>query len=152
VAVALVALDARIVTTKRTLTAEKFFTASVNSSTVLEPDELIKEILVPAPPAGVKQTYRKFTLREPVDFAIVSVASVLTLSDGVCKDARIVLGAVAPAPTRLRGAEEQIKGRPVTDKEAAEIAKQALANARPLAKNEYKVEIAKALVKQAIVG
>ena len=152
VAVALVALDARIATTKRTLSAENFFTAGASSSTVLDPDELIKEIRIPAPPAGVRQTYRKFTLRQPVDFAIVSVASVLTLSDGVYKDARIVLGAVAPAPIRLRGAEELVKGQPVGDKEAAEIAKQALANARPLAKNEYKVEIAKALVKQAIVG
>jgi NADPH-dependent glutamate synthase beta subunit-like oxidoreductase len=151
-AVALVALDARVVTTKRTLAAEAFFAAGAAYSTVLEPDELIKEIRIPAPPAGAKQTYRKFTLREPVDFAIVSVASVLTLSNGVGKDARIVLGAVAPAPVRLRSVEDKLKGRAVNEKEAAEAATQGLASAMPLAKNSYKVEIAKALVKQAIVG
>ena len=76
IAIALLALDARIVTTKRSLPAELFFTATAMNSTVLQADELIKEIQIPKPPAVAIQRYEKFTLRKPVDFAVVSVASV----------------------------------------------------------------------------
>jgi len=150
IAIALLALDARIVTTKRSLPAELFFKATAMSSTVLQAEELIKEIQIPKPPDGARQTHQKFTLRKPVDFAIVSVASVLTLDNGVCKDARIVLGAVAPEPVRARNAEEAIKGRTLDEGIAEEAAKLALAGAKPLKMNHYKVEIAKALVKRAV--
>jgi len=152
IAIALLALDARIVTTKRSLPAELFFKATVMSSTALEADELIKEIQIPKPPARARLGYEKFTLRKPVDFAVVSVASVLTLENGVCKDARIVLGAVAPEPLRARNAEEAVKGRILDEGVAEEAAKRAIAGARPLKMNYYKVEIAKALVKRAILG
>ncbi len=152
IAVALVALDARIVTTRRSLPAESFFKATAISSTVLQLDELIKEIQIPKPPATARQTYEKFTLRKPVDFAIVSVGSVLTVHDGICKDARIVLGAVAPEPVRARNAEEAITGRILDESIAEEAAKNAIAGARPLKMNGYKVEISKALVKRAILA
>lgn len=119
IAVALVALDARIVTTTRSLSAERFFTATATNSTVLAADELITEIQIPKPPAGVRQRYDKFTLRKPIDFAVVSVASVLTVENGICKDARIVLGAVAPEPLRAQNAEEVLRGRIVDEKIAA---------------------------------
>ncbi len=152
VAVALIALDAKIATTKRVLPAEKFFSAGATRSTVLEPEELIKEVRIPAPQAGARQNYKKFTLREPVDFAVVSVASVLTLADGACKDARIVLGAVAPEPVRAHKAEDVIKGKPLNETLVTDAAAEALAAAIPLTKNEYTVQIAKALVKRAIIG
>lgn len=152
IAVALIALDARIVTTRRSLPAERFFKITATGTTVLEPDELIREIEVPKPPIGARQTYEKFTLRKPIDFAVVSVASILTVDNGVCKDARIVLGAVAPEPVRARKAEEVIKGRTLDDAIAAEAATRALADANPLKMNGYKVEIAKTLVKRAVLG
>jgi xanthine dehydrogenase YagS FAD-binding subunit len=152
IAIALLALDCRIVTTKRSLPAELFFKATAMSSTVLQADELIREIKIPRPAAGARQTYEKFTLRKPVDFAVVSVASVLTIQSGVCRHARIVLGAVAPEPVRARNAEEAIKGRILDEGIAEEAANRALADARPLKMNHYKVEIAKALVKRSIVG
>jgi xanthine dehydrogenase YagS FAD-binding subunit len=151
IATVLLALDARIVTTQRNLPAKLFFKATATSSTVLQADELIREIQIPKPAAGARQTYEKFTLRKPVDFAVVSVASVLTLDNGVCKDARIVLGAVAPEPLRARNAEEAITGRILDESIAEEAANRALAIARPLKMNHYKVEIAKALVKRAIL-
>ena len=152
VAIALVALDASIVTTKRTMAAADFFSANATSSTVLEYDELIKEIKVPRPAAGSRQRYDKFTLRKPIDFAVVAVASVVTAKDGVCTDARIVLGAVAPEPVRAKEAEEALKGRPIDEKTAEEAAKAALAGAKPLSMNGYKTQIAKALIKRAILG
>lgn len=151
-AIALVALDATIVTTKRILGARAFFAATAACSTVLEPDELIKEIRIPKPPKGARQSYRKFTLRKPIDFAIVSVAAVISSKNGVCSDARIALGAVAPAPLRATAAEAAIKGKPLNDAEAAEAARLALAGAAPLAMNGYKAEIARVLVKRSILG
>jgi len=152
IAVALTALDARIVTTKRELPAQLFFRATATDSTVLETDELIKEIRVPKPAEAARQWFEKFTLRKPIDFALVSVASILTIDKGVCNDARIVLGAVAPDPVRARKAEEAIKGRKIDEEAAAEAAEQALAGARPLKMNNYKVEIAKVLVRRAVLG
>jgi CO/xanthine dehydrogenase FAD-binding subunit len=152
VGVALVALDARIVTTKRTVTAEKFFSASATCSTVLDSDEIIKEIQIPKAPAGTRQKYNKFTLRKPIDFAIVSVASVLTTSDRVCKDVRIVLGGVAPEPIRATKAEDVIRGRSIDGKIVAEAAEAAVEGATPLTMNEYKVEITKVLVRRAVLA
>jgi len=57
IGIALVALDANIVTTKRTLAAQGFFTASATESTVLDPDELVTEIQIPKPRDGVRQSY-----------------------------------------------------------------------------------------------
>jgi len=152
IAVALVALDARIITTKRSLPAQVFFRASATSSTVLERDELIKEVRIPKPPFGSRQRYDKFTLRKPIDFGIVSVASMLTIEDNICKDARLVLGAVAPEPLRARNAEEILKGRTIDEKIAKEAGEAAAAGALPLAMNDYKVEITKVLVKRAVLG
>ena len=149
---ALVALDANIVTTKRTLDARSFFTASATGSTVLNRDQLVTEIQIPKPRDGVRQNYLKFTLRTPIDFGIVSVASVIALEGGICTDARITLGAVAPSPVRAKEAEEVIKGRPIDPNTSAEAAEQAVAGAQPLSMNAYKIEITKTLVKRAILS
>ena len=152
IGIALIALDASIVTTKRIVAAQDFFSTSATEATVLDPDELITEIRVPKLPEGTRQHYLKFTLREPVDFAIVSVASVITVKDGLCDEARIVLGAVAPVPLRAFAVEELLKGRAINESLATEAAEAALADAEPLSMNAYKIEIAKTLVKRAILG
>lgn len=151
-ATALVALDASILTTRRTLPAQAFFAATATRSTALEPYELIREIQIPRPPKGARQSYAKFTLRKPVDFAVVSVASLITVEKGFCSDARIVLGAVAPAPFRAKAAEAAIKGTSVNEEAAANAAKLALADARPLGMNAHKVQIGRTLVKRSILG
>jgi xanthine dehydrogenase YagS FAD-binding subunit len=151
-AIALVALDAKIVTSGRTLPAQEFFAATTVSTTVLQFDELIKEVQIPKPPKGARQRFLKFTLRKPIDFAIVSVASVLTVTDGVCSDARIVLGAVAPSPVRATAAEDAIKGNPISEAMAVEAAAAALASAKPLSMNRYKVDVARTLMKRSILG
>jgi CO/xanthine dehydrogenase FAD-binding subunit len=152
IGVALIALDATVITTRRTVDAESFFSTKATEATVLDPDELITEIRIPKPLEGARQSYLKFTLREPVDFAIVSVASLITMKNGLCDKARIALGAVAPAPVRAFAAEEVLKGKPISEAVAAEAAEAALAEAKPLSMNAYKIEIARALVKRAILG
>jgi NADPH-dependent glutamate synthase beta subunit-like oxidoreductase len=152
IGIALTALDAKIITTKRTVDAQTFFTASATRSTLLDSDEVVTEIQIPKPQDGAQQKYLKFTLRTPVDFAIVSVVSVIKVEKGVCADARIVLGAVAPGPVRAKAAEEVIIGQSIDEHRAVEAAEQAVAGAQPLSMNAYKVEIARALVKRALLS
>ena len=153
IAVALAALDAKITIAgpkgERSISVVDFFQPLGNT---LKIDEMIKDFQIPATMLSMEQRFLKFTLRKPIDFAIVSVAASIGLNNGVCTDARIILGAVAPMPFRAKAAEEKIVGQPISDNVAAEAAEKALANAKPLSMNAYKVEIAKTLVRRAIKG
>jgi len=152
-AVALTALDANIsiagIRKSRIVPVRDFFTTLGN---VLKPGEMVTEIQVPKPLGKTKQTFLKLTLRKPIDFAVVSVASVVHLEDGICAEANIVLGAVAPVPIKAATAEQVIKGRAITPEAAAEAAEAAVANAKPLSMNAYKVEMTKTLIKRAILS
>lgn len=151
-AVALAALDGRLRLTgpdgERLVPATDFYHSTGN---VLGPHELVHDIEVPEANPDRRHAFIKFTLRKPIDFAIISVASVLTLEENRCIDARIVLGAVGPGPVRASDAETILIGKPVTRETAAAAAEAALAGAKPLSKNAYKVEVAKVLVERAIM-
>ena len=151
-AVVLAALDGQITIAGpeggRAIAVTEFYNPMGNS---LRRGEMVTEIEVPSVGNESRQAFLKFTLRKPVDFAIVSVATVITLRGGVCTDARIALGAVAAGPVRATKAEKILVGRPVDEKVAADAAEEALAGAKPLSMNAYKIEIAKTLVKRAIL-
>ena len=153
IGVALVALDARVTIAGpggvRTISAGEFFGTLGNS---LKKDEMVTEIQVPRLPDGARQTFLKHRVREAVDFAIVSVASVITEKGGKCEDARIVLGAVAPVPFRAVEAEQAIKGKPIDSSNAEVAAEVAVADAVPLSENTYKIAITKTLVKRALAS
>ena len=151
-ATALIALDAQVKTTRRTLPAEELFAAAVNSSTVLADDELIQEVWIPTVETGCKQSFLKFRIRNAIDFPIVNVAYRATLRGGRIYDARIVLGAVAPVPLRAREVEALLEGRTPDEVLADEAASLSVSQAQPLARNRTKVEIVKALVKKAILA
>jgi xanthine dehydrogenase YagS FAD-binding subunit len=152
-AVALTALNATIKITgarkNRIIPVKDFFTTLGN---VLQPGELVTEIQIPKPLDNARQTFVKLTLRECIDFAIVSVASVVVLEDGICKSANIVLGAVSPTPVRATKAEQAIQGKPIDAKTAAEAAEAAVVDAKPLSMNAYKIEETKVLVRRAILA
>jgi xanthine dehydrogenase YagS FAD-binding subunit len=147
-AVALAALDAAIITSKRSIRIGDFFQVSGN---VLNEDEIIVEICVPAPKAGTKQVFIKFALRPAIDFAVASVAAAITIKLGKVLEARIVLGAVAPVPYRADGAENALKGNAIIEPIAETAAAAAVRDAIPLPNNKYKVQIIRALVKRAIL-
>ena len=151
-AVALAAIDAQIQIAgpegERKMAVTGFYGPLGNS---LKHGEMVTGVEVPSVEKESMQAFLKFTLRKPVDFAIVSVATVITVKGGVCTDARIALGAVAPGPVRAKKAEEMLVGRPVDEKAAADAAEAALAGAKPLSMNAYKIVIAKTLVKRAIL-
>jgi CO/xanthine dehydrogenase FAD-binding subunit len=153
IGLALVALDARVTIAGpqgvRSVPISEFFG---RLGTILETDEMVTDIQLPHPPDGARQTFLKYRVREAVDFAVVSVASVITEKDGKCEDARIVLGAVAPAPIRAIEAEQTMKGRTIDSASAEAAGAAAVAGAVPLSKNAYKIEITKTLVKRALLS
>jgi xanthine dehydrogenase YagS FAD-binding subunit len=133
----------------RSVCVAEFFTALGN---ILEPDEILTHIEIPRPAVGVRQEFFKFTLRKPVDFAIASVAAVLAMQAEICKDARIVLGAVAPTPVRAVDSEKLLRGRVAGKKVIAEAAREAVKDTKPMRLNAYKVEITRTLVKRALLS
>ncbi len=152
IAVALMALNARFKTTKRIIDADEFFTAGLLKTTVLEPDEIVTEIQVPAPKAGNKQTLTKFRLRKSIDFAIVTVASMINTEARKISDASFVFGGVAPVPVRMKQVEDYLKGQTITEKVAEAAGNLAVEGEIPLPENKYKVQIARTLVKRAVLA
>ena len=133
----------------RVAALEEFYTTLGN---VLKPGEIITEIQVPALKPGTVQQWLKFRLRKTIDFALSSVAAVISTNGSVVSNARIILGGIATVPYRAIGAEEIIKGKQITDREAATAAKAALSTASPLSMNAYKIPITESLVRRAIVA
>ncbi len=113
-------------------------------------DELLLKISFPALSKNSMQRFVKFTLRKPVDYAVVSAASTCEIKDGMVEDIRIVLGAVSCRPYRAKAAEDFLKGWMLDEKTAAIAAEKAVEDAKPLSKNAYKVDIAKSLVKDIL--
>jgi xanthine dehydrogenase YagS FAD-binding subunit len=147
VAPALIALNATIVTSTRKIAAENFFDVKVASNTVLAPGEIITEIQVPALPAGAKSAFLKFAIRKSIDFPIVNCA---VMAGGGAP--RIALNAVAPKPYRAVKAEAAIAGKPINEATAEAAAAAAVEDAKPLPSTKYKVQIAKTLVKRALLA
>jgi len=149
---ALIALDARIKTSRRTIRAEDFFQVEVSRTTVLDEDEIVTEIQVPEPKNGVKSAFFKFALRKSIDFPIVNCAAMITGSGDKVSAARICLNAVYVKPYRAVGAEEAIIGKEINDTNAEAAGSAAVSDAKPLQDNAYMVQVAKIMVKRAILA
>ncbi len=155
---ALVALDAkfRIVgpSGERTVAAADFFklpTENPARENSLANDEVLAEIQLPAAKSGVRGTYYKVMDRESWTHAVVSVALVLEMDQQMCKSARVVLGGVAPIPWRVPKVEAMLAGQRITGELAAKAGAAAVEGARPLAKNQYKIPLTQAVVKQTLL-
>jgi xanthine dehydrogenase YagS FAD-binding subunit len=153
---ALVALNAKIVTSSRTINAADFFTAKVAPNgegiNVLNAGEIVTEIQVPAPAAGTKSTFQKFGFRKAIDFAVVSVAAVSTISGGNASNTAIVLGGVHNLPRKATAAETAINGKAINAANAAAAGDAAATGTVALAQNQYKIQIIKVMVKKALLA
>ncbi|MBG0791342.1 MAG: FAD binding domain-containing protein [Desulfovibrionaceae bacterium] len=149
---ALVVLDATVKTTKREIPIDEFFTAEMGAqSTVLDRDEIVTEIVVPAPQAGPNSAFRKIAYRKSIDFALVNCAAALVIRDGKVESARICLNAVYNNPRRCEASEELLKGRELTEELAQEAGRLAVAEAKPLLQNGFKVQMAKTIVSDTLM-
>jgi xanthine dehydrogenase YagS FAD-binding subunit len=149
---ALIALNAEIKTSRKTVKAENFFTVGVCKTTVLDKDEIVTEIRIPELPEGNKSGFIKFAMRESIDFAIVNCAVTVTISKEIVTSARVCLNAVWVNPYRAIKAEEAIIGNPIDEDTADAAGAAAVEDAKPLQDNGYMVQIAKTMVKRAILA
>src|SRR6266496_951792 len=155
----LVALGASVSVTggegKKVIPLDKFFTlpseGSIRRENVLKNEELITEIQIPASAFAGRSTYLKFKERESMDFALASVAAAVELQENkIIKQARLVLGGVAPIPWRVANAEKFLTGKSLSADVLTEVARLALEGAQPLEKNAYKIPLTQTLVRRAL--
>jgi xanthine dehydrogenase YagS FAD-binding subunit len=150
VAPALIALDAKIVTTNKAYPAETFWKVGKPGNTVLAPGEIITEIQIPAPPAGAKSAFIKFAIRKSIDFPIVNCA---VLAGGGSIKPRIALNAVAPTPYRAAKAEAAIAGKKIDEASAEAAGDAAIQDVKLIGTAmKFKVQIAKVMVKRALLA
>lgn len=109
--------------------------------TGLAPGELIAGYRIPIRP-GETFAYVKVRERESYEYALVSAACALKVENGVIAQARLALGSVAQKPWRLPAAEAALVGGLATREAALAAIRPALAEARPLSHNAYKIELA----------
>jgi xanthine dehydrogenase YagS FAD-binding subunit len=154
---ALVALDAefRIVGPggDRRVPAADFFALPRRDpahENVLAENEVLASVQLPPPRAATRSAYHKVMDREAWTHAVVSAAVVLEMDQDVCRAARIVLGGVAPIPWRVPEAEKLLTGQRITPELAARVGESAVAGARPLSKNAYKVPMVRAIVERTV--
>ena len=122
--------------------------------TALEPGEIVTSITFPALKPNQRACYFKHSVRKAMDLAIVGVAAIITVEDGVCTDAKIGLGAVAIYPIRAKEAEQFLIGKKLTDDVIEEAAQIAMDNCSPIsdirASKEYRKAMIKVFTKRAI--
>ncbi|HEV2802298.1 MAG TPA: xanthine dehydrogenase family protein subunit M [Pyrinomonadaceae bacterium] len=119
--------------------------------TNLQHGELITAIELPKSNFAKNSYYLKVRDRASYAFALVAVAAAVELDRGTIKQARVVLGSVAHKPWRSREAEVALVGKPASEESFRRAAEAALAGAKPLAHNAYKVELGKRAVVRALM-
>jgi xanthine dehydrogenase YagS FAD-binding subunit len=120
------------------------------TETVLQPGELITAVTLPPGLPG-RSSYRKVRDRASYAFALISVAAILEVQDGVVKEVRIALGGVAHKPWRATAAEAALKGGPATEAAFRAAARAELASARGLRDNAFKIELAQRVITDTLV-
>jgi xanthine dehydrogenase YagS FAD-binding subunit len=145
----------------REIDAGQFFqlpNANLYGETVLQPDEIITHVLLPAPgpstSLGASQRSALYEVRfkQSHDWPLAAAAVNLVMSGATVKSARVVMGAVAPIPWRAQAAERVLAGKTITEAVAVEAANAAVAGARPMSGNAYKIQIARTAVKRAVLA
>ncbi|MEJ5368234.1 MAG: FAD binding domain-containing protein [Bryobacteraceae bacterium] len=154
---ALVALGAKIRIASpsgtREVDAEKFFVSPTSSDVRevdLKPNEILTEVIVPV--TGAKNATCEVRQKDALDWPLATASVALTMKGTAVASARVVLGHVAPTPWVSAEAARAIEGKAVTAETAEAAGKAAVAAARPLSMNAYKVQIAAAAVKRALLA
>jgi xanthine dehydrogenase YagS FAD-binding subunit len=122
------------------------------TETILEPYELLTEVIVPNNEGRTHQLFLKSRIRHSTDFALSSVAVISRISNEICEDISIVLGGVAPFPYVAYEAEEILRKQRIDENLILQAVEASLRWARPLPMNEYKVNLTKALLKRALTS
>ena len=137
-AAALLALDARVRLVRsggeRSVPLEAFFVDDGRRHTVLEPGELLAEVIVPGQAAGQRGAYLKYRKRGAIDFPIVGVGAVLVEDGRTCARLRVGVTGAGSAPFLVKAAPRLAEGRELTAELIEEVAEAARAQARPVSR------------------
>jgi CO/xanthine dehydrogenase FAD-binding subunit len=135
----------------RMIAVEDFFRGPFEN--VLEPDEALMEIHIPAPANDSSSVYLKHALRG-IDRAIVGVGLTMELAGDVCRKLRIGLSGAAPTPIRAKEAEALLQGKAVTEALIQAVGAEVMRNCDPLSDGHgtaaYKRKMAGVFVGRAI--
>jgi xanthine dehydrogenase YagS FAD-binding subunit len=149
-AVALVALEAvvhvRGPAGEREIPISGFYLepgSTPDRETVLGPGELILAVKLPNSSSKGRSLYLKVRDRHSFEFALASAAVAAETADGVLRNVRIALGGVGTVPWRSRAAESVLEGSAPSATLFSSAAEAALAGARPLRHNAFKVPLAR---------
>jgi xanthine dehydrogenase YagS FAD-binding subunit len=156
---ALAALQASVVIAgpngQQTVAVENFHvppSEDYTRETVLEPAEIVTEIILPAPADGLQSSYRKVRARRAWDFALAGAALAIVFSGDQAVDCRVALSGAAPVPWRATEAEEVVKGSRLDPDRAAKAAEAAVKNAEPMEQNKYKIPLFRGLIEQQLTA
>ena len=123
---------------------------NIVGETVLQPNELLTHVMLPAPGSAKTATY-EVRYKQSHDWPVASASVVLNMSGTTVRAARVVLGAVAPIPWRSKAAEAVLAGKPITEQAAMAAADAAIEGATAMTQNAYKITIARTAVKRAVI-
>jgi xanthine dehydrogenase YagS FAD-binding subunit len=156
---ALIALDAKFVlrTSKgeRVVDAEDYFIGpdiDIMRLNILRPGDLLTSIRIPPTFAGAQFYFEKIRDRNVWDFALLNVASAMTVSGGNIDRIRIAVNGAAARPLRLKAVEDAVRGKPRNAATGETGGKLSVQGAMPLQFNAYKIPLMRNLVKRAIAG
>jgi xanthine dehydrogenase YagS FAD-binding subunit len=138
----------------RTVAIEKFHvlpSVDVHRETVLEPGEIVTEVILP-PSQSTRSSYRKVRARASWDFALAGMALALRFNGDVVTRARAVLTGAAPIPWRSMEVENTIIGNRLDADIVSKAATAAMAAARPLAQNDYKVPLFRGIIEEELMA
>ncbi len=117
---------------------------------ILRSDEIITSVRIPPPPEGSRSIFLKYAARESFDFALSSVAALIILERGVCKDLSIFLGGVSTGPYRSTKAQSILRGKKVSKSLLEEAAQNAFSKEMPLSLNAYRIRLTNELLLEAL--
>jgi len=156
---ALIALDARFVIQRpggqRVVEAEDYFVGpdlDITRLRALEPGELLTAVRLPAEWADQRFYFEKVRDREVWDFALLEVASAMSLAGDRIERIRIAVNGAAARPLRLAKVERAVRGLPASPDTGELAGRLAVEGAVPLRFNAYKIPLMRNLVKRAIGG
>ena len=123
--------------------------------TTIGKNELLTGITLKKPVSNTGSSYIKYGVRNAMEIAMVSVTSLVTIEGGVCKSARVVMGAVGPTFVQCTKVEEFLVGKPISES-VAEKAGQLALDAAHLrnslrASAEYRRNLIQVLVKRSLL-
>ncbi len=137
----------------REISADKFFVtpkAENEREYALAPNEIVTEIVLPSA-SGVKSATYEVRQKEALDWPLAAASVALKLDGKTVKSAKIALGHVAPVPWSAEAAEKALVGKPINEETAEAAGVAAVADAKALSHNSYKIQLAKVAVKRAIL-